>query len=206
MRGRRLATLCGAALLLGSLHAAPAAADVVSSDTDGFTINIERTTHATPEAAFALFGQPGRWWSSTHSWSGDARSMTIAPQEAGGCWCELLPQSGSVEHGRVIMWDPENFRIRFRAELGPLQIKAAFGRLEWLAVPGPDGLTHVVMHYEVAGRGFGDVAAFAAAVDHVLSEQLDRFVAESEHPTTPTAPTLAPDAPVTLLPPRGATH
>ena len=206
MRRSRLARFCGVALWMAAALAGTAQADVVSSDAGGFTIHVERTTHASPAAAFALLGQPGRWWSSTHSWSGDARSMTISPQEAGGCWCELLPESGSVEHGRVIMWDPENGRIRFRAELGPLQIKAAYGRLEWIAVAGPDGLTHVAMHYEVAGRGFGDVAAFAAAVDAVLSEQLDRFVAESEHPTTPTAPALAPDAPVSLAPPRAASR
>lgn len=165
-------------LAAGALAAAgPAAADVASSDSDGFSIRIERPTSATPAAVFALFADPSRWWSDVHTWSGDAASLSIAPQRAGGCWCETLPDFGSVEHGHIIRWDPEHSRIVFRAELGPLQALPVNGKLEWIAVAVPGGETRVAMRYEVAGRGLADPAALAAAVDGVLTQQLDRLIA-----------------------------
>lgn len=156
--------------------AAPAAADVTSSDSDGFTVRVEATTTASPQAVFALFSDPARWWSDVHTWSGDAHSMTIAPPRAGGCWCEQLPEFGSVEHGHIVRWDPEHSRIIFRAELGPLQTLAVNGKLEWIAVAVPDAGTRVAFRYEVAGRGMADPAAIAGAVDAVLAEQLGRLV------------------------------
>ena len=81
-----------------------------------------------------------------------------------------LPLLGSVEHGHIIRWDPENSRILFRAELGPLQSLPVNGKLEWIAVGLPDGTTRVAMRYEVAGRGMADPAALAGAVDGVLGQ------------------------------------
>ncbi len=186
MRGRT-----GLALLALAL-ASPAAADVTSSDSDGFVVRIERTTPATTAEAFAMFATPARWWSPIHTWSGDAAQMTLDPV-AGGCWCERLVQGGSAEHGHVIRWDPENGRILMRAELGPLQNLPVNGKLEWVAIAGPDGVTRVAMRYDVSGRGIDDPAALAAAVDHVLTQQLDRMVAAlAAHPATErsrTAPT-----------------
>lgn len=163
---------------------ATARADVVSSDESGFSIRIERSTTATPEAAFALFANPARWWADTHTWSGDADAMSIQPQAAGGCWCELLPNFGSVEHGHVIRWDPEHGRVQFRAELGPLQSLPLNGKLEWIVTAAPDGTTRVAMRYEVAGRGMADPDALSQAVDRVLTEQLERLVRVADA-TTP---------------------
>ncbi len=167
---RRLTGLC--ALLL----ATPAGAEILHSDVDGFTIRVERTTPVAPQAAFAMFGTPARWWSPTHSWSGDAESMRVEPLAAGGCWCELLPEMGSVEHGRILRWDPEHGQVLMRAELGPLQRLPVNGKLEWIAVAGPDGATRISFRYDVAGRGMDDAAALATAVEAVLTEQLERLV------------------------------
>ncbi len=174
----------GTALLL----ATPAAAEVTSSDENGFSIRVEASTAARPEAVFSLFADPARWWSPTHTWSGDAASMQIDPQRAGGCWCEALPLLGSVEHGHIIRWDPENSRILFRAELGPLQALPVNGKLEWIAVGLPDGSTRVAMRYEVAGRGMADPVALAGAVDGVLAQQLARLIAVADAAATPGTP------------------
>ena len=168
--------------------ATPAAAEVVSSDESGFSIRVEASTTASPDAVFGLFAVPARWWSPTHTWSGDAASMRIEPQRAGGCWCEALPLLGSVEHGHIIRWDPENSRILFRAELGPLQSLPVNGKLEWIAVGLPDGSTRVAMRYEVAGRGMADPAALAGAVDGVLGQQLARLIAVADAAVTPGTP------------------
>lgn len=166
----------------------PAAAEVVSSDENGFSIRVEASTAAAPEAVFALFATPQRWWSPTHTWSGDSASMRIEPQRAGGCWCEALPLLGSVEHGHIIRWDPEHSRVLFRAELGPLQALPVNGKLEWIAVGLPDGTTRVAMRYEVAGRGMDDPVALASAVDGVLGQQLARLIAAADAAASPGTP------------------
>lgn len=168
--------LAPAVALMLAMFTVPAAAEVVSSDEYGFSIRIERSTNAAPDAAFALLANPARWWADTHTWSGDADAMSIQPQAAGACWCELLPNFGSVEHGHVIRWDPEHGRIQFRAELGPLQNLPVNGKLEWIVTAAPDGSTRVAMRYEVAGRGMADPDALSQAVDRVLTEQVERFV------------------------------
>lgn len=173
MTKSKLLTAACAALMATS----PASAEILHSDVDGFTIRVERTTPATPAAAFAMFSTPARWWSDVHTWSGDADSMRIEPLAAGGCWCELLPEMGSVEHGRILRWDPENGQILMRSELGPLQGLPVNGKLKWTAVAGPDGTTRVAIRYDVAGRGMDDAVALSAAVEGVLTQQLDRLVA-----------------------------
>ena len=183
-RGAWRACVAAAGLVVTPL-AAPASAEVTSSDENGFSIRLERTTSATPEAAFELFATPAQWWSDTHTWSGDADSMSINRRESGGCWCELLPAFGSVEHGHIIRWDPEHGRIVFRAELGPLQSLPVNGKLEWIVTAAPDGTTRVAMRYEVAGRGMADPVALSEAVNRVLAEQLDRFVRQAELPVAP---------------------
>jgi len=162
---------------LTALSPTGARGEILHSDVDGFTVRVERQTPATAQAAFALFAVPSRWWSDVHTWSGDADAMRIDRLEAGGCWCELLPDLGSVEHGRILRWDPENGRVLMRAELGPLNALPVNGKLEWLAVAGPDGETRVAIRYDVSGRGLVDAAALAEAVDGVLAQQLDRLVA-----------------------------
>ncbi len=164
------------AIMAAMFFANPAQAEVTGSDETGFSIRIEADTSATPAAVFALFATPGRWWSDVHTWSGDAAAMDIASPRAGGCWCETLPDFGSVEHGHIIRWDAENHRILFRAELGPLQALPVNGKLEWIAVALPGSVTRIAMRYEVSGRGIADPAALAGAVDGVLAQQLARLV------------------------------
>ncbi|MBX9729661.1 MAG: hypothetical protein K2X31_12200 [Sphingopyxis sp.] len=111
---------------------------------------------------------------------------------------------GSVEHGHIIRWDPENSRILFRAELGLLQSLPVNGKLEWIAVGLPDGSTRVAMRYEVARRGMADPAALAGAVDGVLGQQLAPLIAVADaaatagSPPPPAAPPAASAAPAVL--------
>lgn len=157
--------------------ATPASAEVVSADSDGFTVRSTRVVQVPPLRMFTLFTRVSEWWSDSHTWSGDADALSISPLRAGACWCELLPDYGSVEHGHAIAWEPSRGRILWRAELGPLQALAATGKLEWRAVAAEGGGTSFSFQYDVAGRGLGDSAALAAGVDAVLAQQLDRLVA-----------------------------
>ena len=79
--------------LAASLLAAPARAEVVDRSAAGFEVR-ETATIAAPQAAvYAAFLAPGRWWSSAHSWSGDAKNLSI--DLAKGCLCETLPNGGT---------------------------------------------------------------------------------------------------------------
>ena len=158
--------------------AGPASGAVVDSGASGFTVSVERRLGPdSPEARQAVWSiliAPDRWWSSAHSWSGDASNMTLDPK-VGGCWCERLKDGGMVEHARVLAVEPQK-RLLLRGELGPMQTLAAVGKLE-LSVGTADGQTVVTLRYAIAGYGFGDTVTFANAVDGVISEQADRLAA-----------------------------
>lgn len=160
-------------------------AAVRASDATGFDIEIEREIRATPDQVMAALQTPGAWWSSAHSWSGEAANMRITAAEPGGCWCETLPHGGAVEHGRVMAWETARHRILMRAELGPLQGLAAVGKLEWQAEAQSGGMTRIRWRYAVSGRGLDQPANLAALVDQVLSEQVSRLAAHLAAQTGP---------------------
>ena len=166
------------ALIAAALcFATPGLAEVVQPTNDtNFTLETVRTTRATPDQAWQRLNTPGRWWSSEHSWSGDAANMRITARDAGGCWCESLPAGGSVEHGHILAWEAARRRILFRAELGPLQDMAVTGKLEWQVEAQADGQARIRFRYRVAGAALATIPGLAGMVDGVLTQQLDRLV------------------------------
>lgn len=162
-----IAGLAGAAVLLA---AAPAMAGVRSATENRFEVANSVRIAAAPETVWRALVAPGRWWSSEHTWSGDARNMSLAA-EAGGCFCERLPDvGGSVEHGHVILARPGR-ELRMMGNLGPLQAQAVIGNLLFVLTPR-DGGTDVTMSYIVAGAIEGGGTKLAPLVDGVLAAQL----------------------------------
>lgn len=150
--------------------AAPAAAEVTERREDGFVVAHVFETPASPQAAYAMTGQPGRWWNGEHSWSGDAANMTLA-LEPGGCFCEALP-GGGARHGEVLMAWPGK-RLTLEAGLGPLLGVASGAFLDFGYAPSAEG-TRVTVTYRVEGHGLG---ALADPVDGVIGEQVERLKA-----------------------------
>ncbi len=59
-----------------------------------------------PQAqTFAAFGRVGQWWSNEHTYSGDAKRMSLQMRH-GGCLCETLEDGGGIEHMRVTFFSP----------------------------------------------------------------------------------------------------
>src|ERR1051325_2517996 len=90
-------------LLFGSLMfvTLSAFADVKDSGATGFTLVSSFTVKGSPADTFGKIVAVGDWWSSDHTYSGDAHNLSIDAR-AGGCWCEKLPKSGgSVAHMQV---------------------------------------------------------------------------------------------------------
>lgn len=168
-----------AAALLGA--AAPAAADVVGTpDATGFTVAGEVPSSTAPAALWSLLLTPSRWWNSSHTWSGDARALSLSPV-AGGCWCETLADGGSVRHGTVLAIEPGRRRLMLDADLGPIQMLAAHGKLEW-TIAEVEGGSVLRWRYQVFGRGIDNAAALAPIVDRVIAEQATRLAAAGSQP------------------------
>lgn len=154
--------------------AGPASAEVRAVSDAGFEIASSAEVAASPAAVYAMIVAPGRWWISAHSYSGDARNLTIDAR-AGGCFCEALPAKagepqGSVEHARVVFASPGKL-LRLSGALGPLQAEAVTGTLTFALTPTPQG-TRIDMSYVVGGYVRSGAKPLAPMVDMVMGQQL----------------------------------
>ena len=163
---------CGAALTVAVSIGRPAAAEVISAGQNGFEIRETVHVAAAPDKAYAALLQPARWWSSEHTFSGSAANLTLDAR-AGGCWCETLPDGGSVEHMRVVNIAPGKV-LRLRGALGPLQGLGVEGAMT-LSVKAAASGTDITISYAAGGYAKDGLDGLSKVVDHVLGEQLERL-------------------------------
>ena len=154
---------------------AAARAEVVSSSPTAFVLRSEATVTTTPDRAWRALTQPSRWWSSAHTYSGDARRLTLDPR-AGGCWCERWGDGQSVEHMRVVaVLENEGVRtLRMVGGLGPLQAMGVSGVLTFTVAPDASG-AKITIEYRVSGEPGLGLDQIATPVDSVLMEQFGRL-------------------------------
>jgi uncharacterized protein YndB with AHSA1/START domain len=165
-------TFCAAVSVLATAAGGQAAAEVVSLAGNGFEVRETAHVAVSPDKVYAMLLQPARWWSSEHTFSGNAANL-ILDARAGGCWCETLPGGGSVEHLRVVYVSPGK-TLRLRGALGPFQGLAVDGVMTW-SVKSAAGGTDVSLTYAVGGyaaQGFGELSKMT---DQVLGEQFERL-------------------------------
>jgi uncharacterized protein YndB with AHSA1/START domain len=163
----------GLAALIPALAAAgPVMAEVKSVTANGFEVASTATMAAPPDRVYAAFGEVGRWWSPSHTFSRDAANLSMELR-AGGCFCERLKDGGSVQHMRVVYAAP-GAGLRLRGGLGPLQVEGVDGTLSWTLKPAGGG-TNVAQSYVVGGYIRGGMEQWAPRVDRVLDEQLQRL-------------------------------
>src|SRR5215471_21524861 len=97
---------------------------------NGFLVKLEVNVNAPKAKVYdALVGQVGSWWNPEHTYSHDAKNLSIDPRP-GGCFCEKLTNGGGVEHLRVIYVVPREV-LRFSGALGPLQASGVAGSMTW---------------------------------------------------------------------------
>lgn len=138
-----------AAAALALIAAQPAAAEVVKVEPGGFEIASTVTIAAPARQVWAILRTPARWWDARHSYSGDAKNLSLDPR-AGGCFCEALPGGGGVEHARVVNLQPARL-LRLQGAFGPLQAEAVTGTLTFSLKPMGATTTRVTMRYVVGG-------------------------------------------------------
>ena len=161
--------LAAVVALAMSLPASGAVEDVASN---GFTIVETADIAAPPDRVYETMLAPSRWWSSEHTYSQNAANLTLDAR-AGGCWCEMLPGGGSVQHMTVVNVIPGKL-LRLRGALGPLQGLAVDGAVTF-SLHALGSNTQLMLTYAVGGyakQGFGEPAK---AVDFVLGQQTDRL-------------------------------
>lgn len=156
----------------GATFAAPATAEVTSSADAGFAVTGAADVAAPPPEVWDALLQPARYWSDSHSWSGDANNMTLEPK-AGGCFCEAIPGGGSAEHMRVVNLVPGS-TLTMRGSLGPLQSEALAGVLSVTLEQQGEG-TKLAWTYVVGGYARFPLSDVAPAVDGVIAEQMMRL-------------------------------
>ncbi|MDE2437729.1 MAG: SRPBCC family protein, partial [Sphingomonadales bacterium] len=148
-----------ACILAGTALSVPARAEVASTSDSGFVVTQSVEVPASKSEVWKALVAPAKWWSSEHTWSGDAANLYIDAQ-ATGCFCEKLPKPadapadqrmGSVEHMRVVFADPQRGMLRMKGGLGPLQGEPVDGVWTITLKPsGKDG-TRVEWDYAVTG-------------------------------------------------------
>lgn len=151
---------------------------------NGFLVKFEVSVNAPAAKVYdALIGQIGSWWDSQHTYSGDAKNLSIDARP-GGCFCEKLSNGGGIEHARVIYVSPPEV-LRLSGALGPLQASGVAGTLTWKLTSGGDN-TRIQLTYSVGGFIDGGFEKMAPLVENVLRQQLDRLkqFAETGKPTT----------------------
>ena len=150
----------------------PAGAAVTDTRENGFTIETTVMAEASPAVVYGRLIKVAQWWDPKHTWSGSAANLKLEPK-AGGCFCEKLPDGGSVQHGRVIFAQPGKL-LRLDAALGPMQDMAVTAILTFKLEPDGKG-TRIRMTYRVAGILAMPAAQLAPGVDQVMGIQMDRL-------------------------------
>jgi hypothetical protein len=162
-----------AALLTALSLAAPAAAEVADSSAHGFTIRLSFSLKAAPEDAYRkLVRNIGEWWDSAHTFSGDARNLSIEERPM-GCFCEKLPNQGGVRHMQVALLAPGKSLV-LSGGLGPLLMEGATGAMRIQFAPAEGG-TKLEVTYAVGGYTAKGMNTWSAPVDAVLTQQFTRF-------------------------------
>ena len=152
--------------------AAPASAEVVSANANGFEVRHSVNLVIPQQKAFEAFSRIQDWWSKDHTYSGDATRLSLQLRP-GGCFCERLDNSGGIEHLRVSYVQPGE-RAVLTGSLGPLLYEATTGVMD-VKVERIAGGSRITMDYKAAGFAKGGAAELAPIVDKVLGDQMKRL-------------------------------
>lgn len=151
----------------------PSRAEVVASADAGFQIEISEPLSVDANRAFEHLTQDiGKWWNSDHTYSGDARNLSMSLEEK--CLLEKLPKGGFVRHLEVVNFQPGKL-VTLTGGLGPLQPMGVNGALTFSFTKSEDESVRLEVAYNVHGFAKDGFKSLAPAVDSVLAEQVKRF-------------------------------
>lgn len=163
--------------IIAMMIISPAGAKVVDAAPGGFTVQHSVDVTASPTIIYeAMINHVGHWWSSDHTYSGDADNLTIDARPL-GCFCERLPfgPHSGVAHMMVTFVKPGE-TLRLTGGLGPLGLMGVAGNMTWEFRDGDKkGKSTVILTYAVGGYSVDGLDAIASGVNGMLGEQLARL-------------------------------
>ena len=153
--------------------AAGAGAEIVSAGPSGFSLrHTAEAPNVAPPVIWAALSDIAKWWDPEHTYSGDARNLTLEPIVR-GCFCEKLGLYAGIEHGTVVYAQPAK-TLRISGALGPLQEFGITGAMTW-QIESAAGGSRITFTYNVGGFADRPLADWAPIVDEVLGGQLQRL-------------------------------
>ena len=162
--------------LLALFLATETHADTSDLSDTGFLVTYRFELAATPQKIFESVARIDQWWNPEHTWSGDARNLSLDPSP-GGCFCERW-KDGAVQHARVVATLRDSL-VRLEGSLGPLQALAVNGILSF-AMKANGDKSLLVVTYRISGNAAAGLQKLAPAVDRVIGEQAGRLAAYVE--------------------------
>jgi hypothetical protein len=168
-RARRARALLLGTVLLGSA----ASAEIISAAPGGFNIRyVVDAPNVPAPTVWAALSDVAKWWDPSHTYSGDARNLSLDPVVQ-GCFCEKLSLYAGVEHARVVYALPAK-TLRLSGAFGPLQEFGVIGSLTW-QIDTAGGGSRITMTYSVGGYADRPLSDWAPLVDEVLVAQVKRL-------------------------------
>jgi uncharacterized protein YndB with AHSA1/START domain len=166
------------ALATLALTSQPLFAEIADVAPGGFTVRLELEIAADRDAVYdAAVGRINEWWSSDHTFSGDADNLYIE-HKLGGCFCESFSDDGGVIHMLVTFLNRGRM-IRLTGGLGPLGLMGVSGNMTW-EFNDTDAGTGWVVTYAVGGYSAAGLDKIAGPVEQTLAEQMQRLKALME--------------------------
>jgi hypothetical protein len=156
---------------------AHARAEVVVAGPNGFNIrHVVEVPDVAPPTVWAALAEVGKWWDPEHTYSGNARNLSLEPVVR-GCFCEKFGLYAGIQHAAVVYAQPARM-LRMIGALGPLQNFGVTGSLTW-QIEAAGGGSRITMTYNVGGFADEPLSDWAEIVDEVLvgqAKRLGRFV------------------------------
>jgi hypothetical protein len=171
----RLARSAASAKLIAfALFAAtPTQAEIVTAGPSGFSIrHVAEAPNVSAHLVWAALSDVAKWWDPEHTYSNDARNLTLEPL-VNGCFCEKLGLYAGIEHARVVYAEPVK-RLRLLGALGPLQEFGLSGSMNW-QIDAAGGGSRITFTYNVGGFADRPLSDWAPIVDEVMGAQVARL-------------------------------
>ena len=165
------------ALIVLMLQIAMAHAAVVETGAAGFAVEEKAHVAATPDKVYAALIQPQNWWNSQHTFSQNAKNLSL-DAKAGGCLCEALPNGGSVSHLTVLYAAP-GAALRFQGAMGPFQGQGLASTLTF-TLTAKDGGTDILLENNVGGFMKGGFGQWPQRADMMLTDLVARLKSFAE--------------------------
>ncbi|MFK8031917.1 MAG: hypothetical protein AB8G18_16925 [Gammaproteobacteria bacterium] len=147
-------------------------ADIITSSDTHYVLRHQVASEYSAEELWQRLIKPSTWWHPDHTYSGDAKNLSL-DLTAGGLWKEEW-SDGSVEHGRVMLVQAGKV-LRMEAPFGPLQGVGAYVVWTITVTPAKEGAMVIFDETATGPKGAG-LENLAQAVDGVKEQAIQRLI------------------------------